>query len=178
MVTLNPPAQEIRLSIAIAFYRLSEPERIGLAALALCLSWPFPPWESRAQEELERAEREEREAGQFLKVARPDETATARMALLQARQSLQLAREKLAEQGFQLRDLAADGRAALARLDAASVSPAQWYGPAQSLLAQWLSELAPADPDSVAELVSFTVPPPAPTSAGGSNSPGTTAAMR
>ena len=178
MITLNPPAQEIRLSIAIAYYRLSEPERVGLAALALCLSWPSPPWESRVREELERAEQEEREAAQFLKLARPDEASAARMALLQARQALQLAREKLAEQGFQLRDLAADGRAALARLDAASVAPAQWYAPAQALLAQWLSELAPADSESVAELVSFTVPPQAPMSGGGSSLPVTTAATR
>lgn len=177
MVTLQNPALEVRITLAGLTLAATVPERVALQALALCLSWPSPPWEAEARLDVERASQEEREARQFLSVARENEKAGARQALFQARIDLQRATEALAALCFQLRDVHADAREAMARLQAAGVPPSTWTSIGHQLLSDWLAEMLPAPESEVQALVNFTLPPRAPTSDGGSSLPGTTPAM-
>ena len=176
MVNLQPPALEVRIAIAGIYLGSSVPDRVALQALALCLSWPSPPWEAAAQVEVDRASQEEREARQFLQVARPEEKSGARSGLLQARADLQAAQAALAALRPSLRDVRGDALEALSRLQAAGVPVAVWSGVGQSLVNAWTSEMLPASESEIAETYSFTLPPSAPTSGGGSNLPTTTPA--
>ena len=158
-VDLCPPAPEIRYTLAGLYSYSSVPDRVALQALALAVSWPQPPWQAKAQTEADRANQEELEARQFLKVAKGDEVSGARMALLTARQDLQKAQEALAETAFSLRDVRADARLAMDRLALASVSPAIWSAIGDKLISAWLQELQPASQDAVADALVFILPP-------------------
>lgn len=158
-VDLCPPAPEIRYTLAGLYSYSSVPDRVALQALALAVSWPQPPWQAKAQTEADRANQEELEARQFLKVAQADEVSGARMALLTARQNLQKAQEALAETALALRDVRADARLAMDRLALASVSPAIWSAIGDKLISAWLQELQPASQDAVADALVFILPP-------------------
>jgi hypothetical protein len=158
-VDLCPPAPEIRYTLAGLYSYSSVPDRVALQALALAVSWPQPPWQAEAQTEADRANQEELEARQFLKVAKDDEVSGARMALLTARQNLQKAHQALAETAFALRDVRADARLAMDRLALASVSPAIWSAIGDKLISAWLQELQPASQDDVVDALVFILPP-------------------
>jgi hypothetical protein len=158
-VDLCPPAPEIRYTLAGLYSYSSVPDRVALQALALAVSWPQPPWQAIPQTEADRANQEELEARQFLKVAKDDEVSGARMALLTARQNLQKAQAALAETVFALRDVRADARLAMDRLALASVSPAIWSAIGDKLISAWLQELQPASQDDVVDALVFILPP-------------------
>jgi len=171
MVQLQAPTLEVRLTLAGIVLSASVPERVALQALALCLSWPSPPWEAEARLELERANQEERECRQFLQVARPDEKQEARQGLFNARVDLDKAKSALEGLAFQLQDVKADAKLAMDRLQAAGVSPSVWSPIGQQLLTAWVTEILPAPESEVQEAWTFTLPPPVVTSDGGSKSP-------
>lgn len=174
MVLLRSPAPEVRYTLAGVFSGSNVPERVALQALALAVSWPSPPWEAVAQLDVDRASQEERESRQFLQVAREAEVSDARRALLQARQALQSAEEARAATRFQLRDVHGDARIAMERLVAAGVAPVVWSEIGGQLVTAWTAELMPAPADTVSEVLTFTLPPSALTSDGGSGSPTST----
>lgn len=174
LIELQSPAPEVRYTLAGLYLGASVPDRVALQALALCVSWPSPPWEAAAQLEVERASQEDRDARQFLQVARDDERVQARQDLLRARQALQAAQEAQADGRFALRDVTADATLAMSRLAGAGIAPATWSQAGSQLLAAWVEELLPAPADLVADTVTFTLPPSAPVSGGGSGSPTST----
>jgi len=158
-VDLCPPAPEIRYTVAGLYSYSSVPDRVALQALALAVSWPQPPWQAKAQIEVDRASQEELEARQFLKVAKDDEVSGARLSLLAGRQALQKAQEALSETVFALRDVRADARLAMDRLALAGVSPAVWSAIGDKLISAWLQELQPASQDAVSDALVFILPP-------------------
>lgn len=176
MVTLQSPALEVRIPLASMYLAVPVPDRVALQALALCLSWPSPPWEESARLEVQRANQEELESRQFLSVARAEEKAAARSGLYHARTALQVAQASLAALAFPLRDLLADGRLAMARLEAAGVPALTWSALGHQLLSTWTAEILPAPDAEIQAAWDFTLPPPALTSDGGSVSPTTTPA--
>jgi hypothetical protein len=178
MVPLRSPVPEVRYTLAGLYGYSSVPDRVALQALALAVAWPFPPWESAAQLGVDRASQEERESRQFLHVARPEEVSSARQSLLSARTALQKAQADLEAARFAFRDVHGDARLAMARLAEAGVAPAVWSDVGAQLLAAWTSELMPASSEAVAEALTFTLPPPALMSDGGSISPTGGPAMR
>ena len=176
MITLSAPTRDIQIALAIAWATSDAPGKVAIAALALCLSWPFPPWEAAARSALELARQDEREARQWIEVAPADQRAAARMAHLEARGALENAQDALAKLSFGLHDIPAAARVAVAHLDAAGVPVSVWLSAGNQLLSGWMEALSPAPEEKVQEAWSFTLPPPARTSAGGSNSPTTTPA--
>lgn len=177
MIALQNPTLEIRITLAGLSLAASIPDRVALQALALCLAWPSPPWEEEARLELERASQEERESRQFLQVARPEEKTAARQGLFAARSQLQVAQERMDALRFPLRDVHADARLAMARLQAAGVPASTWSLIGQQLLAAWVAEILPAPESEVTRTLDFTLPPQGATSGGGSSLPGTLPAM-
>ena len=171
MITLSAPTRDVQLALALAAFRATTPERVGLQALALCLSWPAPPWEADALAQLQLAQQEEREARQWVGLAEPEKRAAARQAHLNARIALQQAEEAHAELRFSLADPIADGRLAIARLDAAGVPASAWLLPGSQLLSAWMEALGGVPEAQVQETLTFSLPPQDRTSGGGSISP-------
>ena len=171
MITLSAPTRDIQIALAIAWATSDAPGKVAIAALALCVSWPSPPWEAAARSDLELARQNEREARQWVEVAPADQKAAARQGHFQARQKLEAAESALSTAAFDLHDIPAAAKVALARLDAAGVPVSAWLSAGNQLLSSWVEALSPAPEEKVQEVWSFTLPPPDRTSAGGSNSP-------
>jgi len=167
VIALRLPAPEIRHTVAGLYLSATVPERVALQALALALAWPSPPWQAKAQAEVDCATQEELESRQFLKVAQPDEVSGARMALLTARQNLQKAQEAFAETAFALRDVREDARLAMERMASVGVAPIAWSEVGEKLVSAWVAELMPAPEKDTLDAMVFTLPPPAHTSDGG-----------
>jgi hypothetical protein len=176
MVTLQPPALEVRITIAGIAADAPVPGRVLLQALAFALSWPSPPWEADVRLELERASQEEKECRQFLKIARDDEKQGARQGLFYAREALQVAQSALEGRALQLKDIWSDARQAMARLQAVGVPVSTWSPMGQKLIDAWTAEIMPASETEIQATETFTLPPSAPTSGGGSVLPATTPA--
>jgi len=173
-IFLVPPAKSTRIAISLAWLSADAPGRIALQALALALSWPSPPWEAEAQLALERASQEEKECRQFLLAARPEEKSAARSQLFDARGTLDRATAALAALKPDLHNPVVAGQLALEWL--ASVPIASWLPASISLIQAWNAEVLPAEEAQIAELLTFSLPPPGSGSGGGSSSPDAIAA--
>jgi hypothetical protein len=171
-IELRNPSTEVQISVAMAYLTMgAAPDRTALTALAFCLCWPTPPWEADAHLEVERASQEEKEARQYLSVARPEERSGARQGLFEARAALQSAQNRLDALKPALRDLAADGRAVIAHLEAAGIGAATWYPLGDQILGAWIKAIMPAPEKEQVSALTFTLPRSAPTPSGGSVSP-------
>lgn len=176
-ITLIEPSAAIRIWVARAYLAASGPDRVGLEALAVALCWPSPPWESDAAAVLTDAQREAREAAQYARLTTlsPEDRAEATQDARRARVAVAQAEARLAALRPVLESPRTAAAWAMAQMEAAGVPSSTWGRVGDQLLARWLDLVIPPVGD-VAGAVDFSLPPVAPASAGGSNSPASGAA--